>query len=158
MTIKDNYLIPVINELLYELYGAHYFLKPDLQSGFHQIRVQEEDIPKKAFWTHEGHYEFVVMLFGLTNAPVTFKSLMNDIFRPHLRNFALVFFDDILIYSKSWEEHLSHLQTVLTILAANHLLAKEAKCCFGVTSMDYLGHIISIYSVSIDPSKIQAVE
>ena len=98
------------------------------------------------------------MPFSLTNAPTTFQSLMNNIFRPHLHKFSLVFFDDILIYSKSWEEYLSHLQTVLTILAVNHLFAKEAKCHFGVTSVDYLGHFISTYGVSVDPSKIQAVE
>lgn len=156
-TIKDKFPILVIDELLDELYGAQYFSKLDLRCGYFQVRMHEEDIEKTAFHTHHGHFEFLVMPFGLTNSPSTFQSLMNEVFADYLRKLILVFFDDILIYSRTWLEHLSHLRIVFQLLVRHQLFLKQSKCAFAQSQIAYLGHMVTANGVKVDYSKISAI-
>lgn len=158
VTIKDRFPIPTVEELLDELAHAKFFSKLDLRSGYHQIRVKPTDTPKTAFRTWDRHYEFMVLPFGLTNASATFQAAMNDLLWPHLRKFVLVFFYDILIYSPSYAAHLFHLRLILNLLVTNQFYAKFSKCVFAVTSVHYLGHIISEGTMTPDPSKIAAIK
>ncbi|WVZ84118.1 hypothetical protein U9M48_031179, partial [Paspalum notatum var. saurae] len=157
LTIKNRFPMPVIEEILNELGPAKFFTKLDMRSGYHQVRMQHDDEFKMAFKTHHGHYQFRVMPFGLTNAPATFQCLMNEILGPFLRKFVLVFLDDILIFSKTLEEHVQHLAQVLEKLRKHQLYLKAFKCSFAQPAIAYLGHIISDQGVATDPEKTEAM-
>jgi hypothetical protein len=157
ITIKDRFPIPTIDELLDELYGTCWFSKLDLRSGYHQIRMNPNDAHKTSFRTHLGHYEFLVMPFGLCNAPSTFQNTMNALFQEHLRRFVIVFFDDILVYSKTLEDHITHLEAVFNCLLEHQFFLKQSKCTLAQPSISYLGHIVSSIGVGPDPEKIKAM-
>jgi hypothetical protein len=147
VTVKDKFPIPVVEELLDELHSGRYFSKLDLRSSYHRVRVHPEDV----------HFEFLVMPFGLYNAPSTFQALMNLVLKPFLRRWVLVFFDDILIYSRSWIEHMQHLRAVLDVLREHNLHLKRSKCDFAAKEVQYLGHVISGVGVAMDASKVAVV-
>jgi hypothetical protein len=139
------------------LHGARCFSKLDLRFGYYQIRVRLEDVAKTPFQTHEGHYKFKVTPFRLTNAPTTFQATMNELFHSYLQKNVLVFFDDISVYSKTWEEHMKPLGQVLSVLEENQFYDKMSKCTFGKEEVEYLGHIISKKGVKVGPKKIRAI-
>lgn len=151
ITVKGKYPMPVIDELLDELGGTTWFSKLDLRSGFHQILLKPGEEFKTAFQTHFGHFEFRVMPFGLTGAPGTLQDAMNSTLAPFLRKFMLAFFDDILIFSKSYEEHIKHLEQVFQQLQIHDWKIKLSKCDFAQQSIAYLGHVISGAGVATDP-------
>lgn len=140
-----------------ELFGAKYFSKLDLRQGYYQVRMKEDDVEKTGFSHSPWAFEFLVMPFGLTNAPSTFQSLMNEVFQLHLRKFLLVFFDDILMYSRTWVEHIYHLRLVFKLLSDHHLSLNQSKCSFAQTKIAYLGHLITAHRVTADSSKFSAM-
>lgn len=157
LTVKNKYPLPRIDDLLDSLSGSKCFSSLDLKSGYHQIQIDPEDIPKTAFRTPFGHFQYKVLCFGLTNAPSVFQAAMNDIFRDYLNDFVLVYLDDILIYSKTPEEHLLHLEKVLKRLEEYNLYANLKKCEFGKTHLDFLGHVVGADGIRVDPKKTAVV-
>ncbi|KAJ0874305.1 putative nucleotidyltransferase, Ribonuclease H [Helianthus annuus] len=157
VTIKNRYPLPCIDDLFDQLQGSSFYSKIDLRSGYHQVRVGEEDFPKTAFRTGYGHYEFLVMPFGSTNAPAVFMDLMNCVCKPYLDDFVIVFMDDILIYSKSKEDHERHQRLILELLRKEQLYAKFSKCDFWIREVHFLGHIVNELGIHVDPAKIDAI-
>jgi hypothetical protein len=155
--VKNKHPLPRIDDLFDQLKDAKIFLKIDLRSGYHQVRIKHEDINKTVFRTRYGHYEFTVVPFGLSNSPVVFMSLMNGVFRDYLNKFVIIFLDDIMVYSRTKEEHKQHLRMVLQVLRENQLYAKLSKCLFYQERIHYLGHIISKDGIAVDPKKIEAI-
>jgi hypothetical protein len=157
VTVKNKYSLPRIDDLFNQLRGASVFSKTDLQLGYHQRKIREYDIPKTAFMSRYGLYEYTVMSFGLTNAPAYFMYLMNKVFMEYLDKFVMVFNDDILVYSRSEEEHEEHLRLALQMLRENRLYAKLSKCEFWMKQVAFIGDVISKGSISVDPSKVRDV-
>jgi hypothetical protein len=157
VTIKNKYPLPRIDILFDQLTGARVFSKIDLRSGYHQIRIRPKDIPKTAFTMRYGLFEYLVMSFGLMNAPAHFTYLMNSVFVLELDKFVVVFIDDILIYSKNEEEHAQHLRIVLTHLREHQLYAKFSKCAFWLEEIQFLGHVLSAKGIAVDPSKVKDI-
>ncbi|GJY18632.1 putative nucleotidyltransferase, ribonuclease H [Tanacetum coccineum] len=158
LTVKNRYPLPRIDDLFDQLQGSSVYSKIDLRSGYHQLRVRDDDIPKTMFRTLYGHYEFQVMPFGLTNAPAVFMDLMNRVCRPYLDKFVIVFIDNILIYSKTKEEHDAHLRIILKLLKKEELYAKFSKCDFWLSKVQFLGHVIDSEGIHVDPAKIESIK
>ncbi|KAM1261906.1 hypothetical protein ACFX2G_027713 [Malus domestica] len=158
VTIKNRYPLPRMDDLFDQLRCAYVFSKIELRSGYYQLKINNEDVPKTAFRIRYGHYEFLVMPFGLTNAPAAFMDLMNRVFHPYLDRFVIVFIDDILVYSKSKAEHARHLKLVLSSLREHQLYAKFSKCEFWLNQVAFWGHVISAQGIQVDSQKVAAVE
>ncbi|GKD31931.1 putative reverse transcriptase domain-containing protein [Tanacetum coccineum] len=158
LTVKNRYPLPRIDDLFDQLQGSSVYSKIDLRSGYHQLRVRDEDIPKTAFRTRYGHYEFQVMPFGLTNAPAVFMDLMNRVCKPYLDKFVIVFIDDILIYSRNKEEHANHLRIILELLKKEKLYAKFSKCDFWISIVQFLRHLNNSQGLHVEPAKIEAIK
>ncbi|GJW70657.1 putative reverse transcriptase domain-containing protein [Tanacetum coccineum] len=158
LTVKNRYPLPRIDDLFDQLQGSNVYSKIDMRSGYHQLQVREEDIPKMAFRTRYGHYEFQVMPFGLTNAPAVFMDLMNRVCKPFLDKFVIVFIDDILIYSKNKKEHEEHLKALLELLKKEKLYAKFSKCEFWIPKVQFIGHVIYSQGIHVDPAKIEYIK
>nr|GEY53669.1 putative reverse transcriptase domain-containing protein [Tanacetum cinerariifolium] len=158
LMVKNHYPLPRIDDLFDQLQGSSVYSKIDLRSGYHQLRVREEDIPKISFRTHYGHYEFQVMPFRLTNAPAIFMNLMNRVCKSYLDRFVIVFIDDILIYSKDEKEHEEHLKAILELLKKEELYAKFSKFEFWIPKLQFLGHVIDSQGIYVDPTKIESVK
>ena len=158
LTVKNSYPLPRIDDIFDHLSGSKYFTKIHLRQGYHQIRLSESSIPLTAFRTRYGHYEFSVLPFGLTNAPASFMTLMNDVFRNELDKFVIVYLDDILVYSRTWEEHLKHIRVVLTKLREQRLYGKISNCEFGIQEVEYLGHILQPSGIRVDPHKTSIIK
>ncbi|GJZ80623.1 putative reverse transcriptase domain-containing protein [Tanacetum coccineum] len=158
LMVKNLYPLSRIDDLFDQLQGSSVYSKIYLRSGYHQLRVREEDIPITAFRMRYDHYEFQVMPFGLTNAPVVFTDLMNRVCKPYLDKFVIVFIDDILIYSKTNEEHSEHLKIILDLFKKEKLYANISKCDFWLESVQFLGHVINSEGVYVDPVKVEAIK
>ena len=157
ITIKNRYPLPKVDELMDRLHGAKYFTKLDLASGYHQIRVRDSDIHKTAFVSRYGSFEYTVMPFGLCNAPATFQRVMNTILRGGLDEFVLVFLDDILVYSKTKEEHIQHIREILTRLRSEKFFGRLKKCDFFRTEVEYLGFDVGADGIKPSLSKVKAI-
>jgi hypothetical protein len=157
VTIKNKYPLPQIEDLFDQMKGAKIFSKIDLRSGYHQLKIRAEDVPKTTFTTRYGLYEFLVMSFGLTNAPAYYMNLMNKLFMEYLDQFVVVFIDNILVYSPNEETHEDHLRLVLQKLRDNQLYAKFSKCDFWLKEVAFLGHIVTDGGINVDPGKISEI-
>jgi hypothetical protein len=158
LIVKNKYPLPVINELLDELHGAVWFTSLDLSSGYHQIQMDPPDVPKTSFQTHQGHYEFRVMPYGVTGGLATFQLTMNLVLEPFLHKCVVVFIDDILVYSKTWTDHIKHLRAIFTTLDHHQFKVKLSKCSSVQTKLKYLGHVVSKEGVATDPDKVAAIK
>ena len=157
MTVKNRYPLSRIKDLFYQLKGSSVFSKIDLRSRYYQLRVKDVDVPKTAFRTRYDHYEFLIMPFGLTNAPAAFMDLINRVFPPYVDQFVVVIIDDILVYSKDAQKHEQHLRIVMETLREKKLYAKLSKCNFGLKEVSFLGHIVSVEGIRVDPIKIEVI-